>query len=107
MAAPSSRANTMTASMSPSFMAFTMLLGTSPITKSTPVALAFAAGGELLFEQVYAPLPDGAWLGKRLHVNLKAAPELFGNKRSEWIAVFSNHKRFDVGVEQKIETPVQ
>lgn len=69
--------------------------------------VAFAAGGELLFEQVYAPLPDGAWLGKRLHVNLKAAPELFGKKRSEWIAVFSNHKRFDVGVEQKIETPVQ
>lgn len=69
--------------------------------------VAFAPSGTLLFEQVYAPQPDGSWLGKRLHVNLNAAPELFGNKRSEWIAVFSNHRRFDVGVEQKIETPVQ
>lgn len=69
--------------------------------------VAYAPNGALLFEQVYAPLADGSWLGKRLHVNLNAAPELFKNKRSEWIAVFSNHKRFNVGVEQKIETPVQ
>ena len=69
--------------------------------------LAFAPGGTLLFEQVWAPAPDGSLLGKRLHVNLNAAPELFKNRRSEWIAVFSNHKRFNVGVEQKIESPVQ
>jgi len=42
-----------------------------------------------------------------LHVNLNASPELFKNRRLEWIGVFSNHKRFNVGVEQKIETPVQ
>jgi hypothetical protein len=44
MPAPSSRANTMTASMSPSLIAFTMLLGTSPTTKSTPVAPVFGGG---------------------------------------------------------------
>jgi len=69
--------------------------------------VAYVPSGTLLFEQVYAPQPDGSWLGKRLYVNPNAAPELFKNKRSEWIGVFSNHKRFNVGVEQKIESPVQ
>ena len=69
--------------------------------------VAYTASDALVFEQVYPIQPDGTSLSKRLHVNLNAAPELFKNKRSEWIAEFSNHKRFDVGVEQKIETPVQ
>ncbi|MCX6611849.1 MAG: hypothetical protein NTW74_13465 [Acidobacteria bacterium] len=75
------------------------------VRRWTGVVASGVSAGHRFWEEDYQKVPGRVWFAKRLWMNLNAELPGWKTDRVEWEARFSNHKRFGVEVEQKIEAP--